>query len=50
VGWAWSTGALASVKLKGNFRLFPMVRIAKSSVSNGTGYQPIIGVLFGWGQ
>jgi hypothetical protein len=50
VGWAWSTGALASIKLKGNFRIFPTVRIAKSSVSNGTGYQPIVGVLFGWGQ
>jgi len=49
-GWAWSTGALASVKLKGNWRLFPTVRIAKSSVSNGTGYQPIVGILFGWGQ
>lgn len=48
-GWAWSTGVLASVKLKGNFKLFPTVRIAKSSVSNGTGYQPIIGVMFGWG-
>jgi hypothetical protein len=49
-GWAWSTGALASVKLKGNWRIFPTVRIAKSSVSNGTGYQPIVGVLFGWGN
>lgn len=48
-GWAWSTGALASVKLKGNWRIFPDVRIVKSSVSNGTGYQPIVGVLFGWG-
>jgi hypothetical protein len=49
-GWSWSTGALASVKLKGNWRIFPTVRIAKSSVSNGTGYQPIVGVLFGWGN
>jgi hypothetical protein len=47
-GWAWSTGALASVKLKGNWRVFPNVRIVKSSVSNGTGYQPIFGVLFGY--
>lgn len=49
-GWAWSTGAMASVKLKGNWRIFPTVRIAKSSVSNGTGVQPIVGILFGWGQ
>jgi hypothetical protein len=51
-GWAWSTGALASIKLgaKSNWRIFPTVRIAKSSVSNGTGYQPVIGILFGWGQ
>lgn len=51
-GWAWSTGALASIKLsaKKNWRIFPTVRIAKSSVSNGTGYQPIVGILFGWGQ
>ena len=50
VGWAWSTGALASIKLKNNWRMFPTVRIAKSSVSNGTGYQPIVGLLFGWAQ
>lgn len=50
VGWAWSTGALASIKLKNNWRIFPTVRIAKSSVSGGTGYQPIVGVLFGWAQ
>lgn len=49
-GWAWSTGALASIKLKGNWRVMPNVRIEKSSVSGGTGYQPIIGVLFAWGQ
>ncbi len=49
-GWAWSTGALASIKLKGNWRVFPTVRVAKSNVSNGTGVQPIVGILFGWGQ
>lgn len=49
-GWQWSTGALASIKVKGNFRILPNVRLEKSSVSNGTGYQPIVGVLFGWGQ
>jgi hypothetical protein len=49
-GWSWSTGALASVKIKNSWYVFPNVRIAKSSVSNGTGYQPILGILFGWGQ
>lgn len=50
MGWAWSTGLLGSIKFKNNWRVFPNVRIVKSSVSNGTGYQPIIGVLFGWAQ
>jgi hypothetical protein len=50
-GWAWSTGAMAAIKLgKGNWRVFPVVRLARSNVSGGTGVQPIIGVLFGWGQ
>lgn len=49
-GWAWSTGALVPIKLKGNWRLFPNVRIVKSSVSNGSGYQPIGGILIGWAQ
>lgn len=49
-GWAWSTGVLASIKIKNNWHIFPTVRVAKSSVSNGTGYQPIVGVLFGWGK
>jgi|SRR5690348_10018795 len=49
-GWAWSTGALASVRLgKSNWRLMPMVRFARSSVS-GSGIQPIGGVLIGWGK
>jgi hypothetical protein len=49
-GWAWATGAMASIHIKGNWRAFPQVRVAKSSVSNGTGYQPIVGVMFGWGK
>lgn len=49
-GWAWSTGAMVSVKLKGNWRVFPNVRVAKSSVSNGTGYQAIVGFLIGYGN
>lgn len=49
-GWAWSTGALASVPIKGAWRAMPNVRMVKSSVSGGTGYQVIGGVLIGWGQ
>lgn len=50
-GWAWSTGALASVKLgKSNWHLFPMVRVARSNVSSGSGVQPIVGVALGWAQ
>lgn len=50
-GWAWSTGALASIKLgKSNWHMFPMIRVAKSNVSGGSGVQPIVGVAFGWGQ
>jgi hypothetical protein len=49
-GWQWNTGGLASIHLKGNYYLMPNVRVVKSSVTSGTGYQPIIGVLFGWGQ
>lgn len=49
-GWQWNTGFLADVKLKGNWRVFPNVRVIKSSVSGGTGYQPVAGLMFGWGQ
>ncbi len=49
VGWAWSTGAGAMFRLPKNTYLMPNVRINKSSIG-GAGYQPIVGVLFGWGQ
>jgi hypothetical protein len=48
-GWAWSTGALASVTFKGKYRIMPGVRVLKSSVGGG-GYQPIVSVLFGLAQ
>lgn len=48
-GWAWSTGALASITIKGKYRIMPGVRIIKSSVG-GSGYQPIVSVLFGFGS
>lgn len=49
-GWAYSTGVGAVFKLKPNWYLMPTLRVLKSSVSSGSGYQPIIGVLFGWGK
>lgn len=49
-GWQWNTGALVSIHIKGSSYILPSVRVVKSSVSNGSGYQPIIGVLYGWGQ
>lgn len=49
-GWQWNGGGLVSIHLKGQYYLMPSIRFLKSSVSNGTGYQPIVGVLFGWGQ
>lgn len=49
-GWAWTTGGLAAVKLKGAWEIMPNARLVKSSVSNGTGYQVIFGVLFGYAK
>jgi hypothetical protein len=49
-GWAWSTGAMLDIKIKEHWRILPNVRVVKSSVTGGTGYQPVVGVLFGWGE
>jgi hypothetical protein len=49
-GWQWNGGAMAAFKLKGSYYIMPSVRFLKSSVGNGTGYQPIIGIMFGWGN
>lgn len=49
-GWQWNGGVLASIHIKGQYYIMPTARFLKSSVSNGSGYQPIIGVLFGFGQ
>lgn len=49
-GWQWSGGALASIKVKNNWRVLPNVRFLKSSVG-GAGYQVIApGLMVGWGQ
>lgn len=54
-GWAWATGVGAPFKLKasadgGGWYVMPTIRVLKSSVSGGTGYQPIFGLQFGWGK
>lgn len=49
-GWAGTTGVLASIRIKDDWRVMPNVRVVKSSVSNGTGYQLIAGVLFAWAR
>lgn len=49
-GWQWNTGALATIHVKGQYYVMPSVRVLKSSVSGGSGYQPVLGVLFAWGQ
>lgn len=47
-GWSWSSGALASIPVK-KYHLMPNVRMVKSSVNGNSGYQVILGVLFGAG-
>lgn len=49
-GWQWNGGVLAAIHVKGKYFLLPTARFLKSSVSNGTGYQPIIGIEFGIAQ
>lgn len=49
-GWAWTTGALADVKIKGNWHALFGGRVIKSSVSNGSGYQPNLSAMVAWEQ
>jgi hypothetical protein len=50
-GWSWSTGAGVPFQIgKSDWYVMPTVRVLKSSVAGATGYQPIVGILFGWGQ
>ncbi len=48
VGWSWSSGGAAVVKV-GQGRILPNVRFIKSSNSGGAGYQIICGILIGVG-
>lgn len=51
-GWAFTGGVATPIRFKNhpNWYAMPNLRFLKSSVSNGSGYQLIPGVLFGWGQ
>ncbi len=49
-GWNWSTGGCADVPLKNGFGLMPCVRVLKSNVGNGSGYQLMPSVLLRWGK
>jgi len=49
-GWAWTAGAMGVVSVKDKWKIMPNVRVVKSSVSNGTGYQVIVGALFGFAE
>jgi hypothetical protein len=44
-GWSWTTGVIAPVTVKGNWGIAPAVRLIKSNVPGGQGYQPIGTVL-----
>ena len=47
-GWQWNGGVLAAFPIKtSGYYLMPSVRFLKSSVSNGSGYQPIVGLMIG---
>jgi hypothetical protein len=51
VGWTWSSGVGFPLQYKkSNWYIMPTIRILKSSVTGSTGYQPIVGILLGWGQ
>ena len=47
-GWQWNGGAMASIRIKNSWHIYPNVRVLKSSVSGGSGYQPIVGLLIGF--
>jgi hypothetical protein len=52
VGWDWSTGAGTPLQWKKtNWYVMPNVRVLKSSVGGKGGtYEPIFGLLIGWGK
>ena len=49
-GWQYNGSCFAPVHVKKSYYVIPLVGFLKSSVSNGSGYQPVIGIHFGWGN
>jgi hypothetical protein len=49
-GWSYNSGGCATIRVKGNWLVMPCARFTKSSVSNGSGFQPIFGAYIGWGK
>lgn len=49
-GWQWNGGVALTIPIKPSWYIIPNIRFLKSSVSGGTGYQPIVGVLVGFGK
>ena len=49
-GWQWTGGFAVIIQLNNNFYLIPTARYIKSSVSNGSDYQPILGLQLGFGK
>lgn len=51
-GWAYSTGVGVPILIseKRGVFLMPTLRVLKSSISGGSGYQPIFGLLIGIGK
>lgn len=47
-GWDYTAGGMAIIPVSTKFSIAPDVRVLKSSVSNGTGYQLIPGVMVVW--
>lgn len=46
VGWAWTTGGVIAIPVRGWY-IYPNARVIKSSIGNS--YQVVIGVMFGGG-
>lgn len=50
-GYNYNFGAALPLRYKQtNWYIVPVVRVLKTNVPNGNGYQPIFGLHFGWGQ
>lgn len=49
-GWQWTGGAAVTIPISHNLYLMPTIRFLKSSVSGGSGYEPVVGILFGFGK